>query len=387
MRAELYVYPIAIVIGLVFIRSALPVIRSIAWLALGGLITAGPWWLYQFITWGSPFGPRLQQNVPILGGTEMLARLGDTTGRNWSMLWPAAGSTVLVVLILAWLIITLLAWVLRRRLWWMADVGFWMGIVILMVMAVMLVWQLAQGQRPDDLLTTFPIVLLLILPAPWGAQRSALSSAKPPHGTQQFAITRLLLVVPLAFVVLVILVSPFHGGIQWGPRFLLPIIPPLAVVLVDRLAGLWSAIERSARIALATALISLIAAGSYSAWCGAKFMQAGQTASEFMSEVIRQSPENVVVSDAWFLPQGAPYVFGNKIWLMAEDEKKMFQLLQQLRKQTNEPGIIYTSALTWAHIDPQTLMGPRIAPVEGFEKVYVNAPTQYMEISRYQLLK
>ncbi len=380
MRAELYVYPIAIVIGLLFIRSVLPVIRSTAWLALGGLIIAGPWWLYQFITWGSPFGPRLQQNVPILGGTEMLARLGDTTGRNWSMLWPAADSTVLIVLMLVWLIIVLLAWALRRRVAWLADVGFWMGIVILIVMAVLLAWQLGQGQRPADLLTTFPIVLLLILTAPRGNQR-------PAPSTQQSAITRLLLVVPLAFVVLVILVSPFHGGIQWGPRFLLPIIPPLTVVLIDRLAGLWSVINRSARLGLATALIALIAAGSYSTWRGAMFMQAGQTASEFMSEVIRQSPEKVVVSDAWFLPQGAPYVFGDKIWLLAEDDKQMYQLLQHLRKQTDEPGMVYISALTWAHIDPQILMGPRIAPAEGSEKVYVNAPTQYVEISHYQLLK
>src|SRR5512143_763594 len=59
MRAELYVYPIAIVVGLVFIRSVLPSIRSSVGLAVGGLITAGPWWLYQFLTWGSPFGPRL----------------------------------------------------------------------------------------------------------------------------------------------------------------------------------------------------------------------------------------------------------------------------------------------------------------------------------------
>jgi hypothetical protein len=381
MRAELYVYPIAIVGGLLFIRSALPLIRSIGWLAVGGLITAGPWWLYQLITWGSPFGPRLQQNVPVLGGTEMLARLGDTTGRNWAMVWPADGSLVLVVLVAALLIIALLNLALRHKLLWLPDVAFWMGIIILMVLAVLLVGQLAEGQRPDDLLTTFPIVLLFLLPAP---RRTALPTTNDQRPT---TIIRFLTVVPLAFIILVILVSPFHGGIQWGPRFLLPIIPPLTVVVIDRLANLWGAIKRSARIGLATALIVLIAVGSYSTWLGVKFMQEAQTASEFMSEVIRQSPEKVVVSDAWFLPQGAPYVFGDKIWLMAEDETKMFQLLQMLRKQTSEPGFVFTSALTWAHIDPQLLMGPRITPAEGGEKVYVNAPTQYVEISRYQLLK
>jgi 4-amino-4-deoxy-L-arabinose transferase-like glycosyltransferase len=126
MRAELYVYPIAIVVGLLSIHSArsLPLMRSIVWLVIGGLLTAGPWWLYQFIAWGSPFGPRLQQNMPVLGGTDMLERLGDTTGRNWSMLWPAAGDVVVLALLLVVLTMALLAWVLRRRIAWIADVAF-----------------------------------------------------------------------------------------------------------------------------------------------------------------------------------------------------------------------------------------------------------------------
>ena len=381
MRAELYVYPVAIVIGLLFIRSALPLIRSLSWLAVGGLITAAPWWAYQFVMWDSPFGPRLQQNVPILGGTEMLSRLGDTTGRNWSMLFPAEGTAVLIGLLAVFVISALLTWALKPKVSWIADVGFWIGVVISVMLAVLLIVQLAQGQRPNDLLTAFPVVLLLILPAPGSAPPT--SNFERPTSN----ILRFLTVVPLVFVALVILISPFHGGIQWGPRFLLPIIPPLTVVLIDRVAGLWGGINRSARVGLAAALIALLAAGCYSTWLGVKFMQDGQVASEFMSEMIRQSPERVVVADAWFLPQMAPYTFGEKIWLMAEDEQKMFQLLQRLRKQTNEPGFLYTSALTWTHIDPQASMGPRIAPVEGSDKVYVNSPTQYVEISRYLLLK
>jgi 4-amino-4-deoxy-L-arabinose transferase-like glycosyltransferase len=99
MRAELYVYPAAIAIGLWLAAprrmnsdDGAPVktrfkafARSIVYLALGGLLIAGPWWLYQTSQWGSPFGPRLQQNVPVLGGSQMLARLRDTTGHNYTM--------------------------------------------------------------------------------------------------------------------------------------------------------------------------------------------------------------------------------------------------------------------------------------------------------------
>jgi 4-amino-4-deoxy-L-arabinose transferase-like glycosyltransferase len=384
MRAELYVYPIAIVIGLVFFRSSrsMPLIRSIGWLVVGGLIAAGPWWLYQFVTWGSLFGPRLQQNVPVLGGTEMLARLGDSTGRNWSMLWPAQGDTasVLIGLLIALVCAALITWALRRRKFWVADVGFWIGVAILIIMAALLVWQLAQGLRPDDLLTTFPIVLLLLLPAPRRTQQSALSN-------QKSEIQRFLLIVSLAFVALVILVSPFQGGIQWGPRFLLPIIPLLSVLVIDRAGNLWGAISRSRRAGLAAAFLALFLAGSVATWQGVQFMRKAQIASEFMSEMIRNLPERVVVADAWFLPQAAPYALQDKIWYLTEDEPGLFKLLQRLRKETNEPGFIYISALTWTHMDPQIQMGPRIAPAEGFEKIHVDTATQYVEISRYQLLK
>jgi 4-amino-4-deoxy-L-arabinose transferase-like glycosyltransferase len=384
MRAELYVYPIAIVIGLVFFRSSrsMPLIRSTVWLAVGGLIAAGPWWLYQLVTWGSPFGPRLQQNVPVLGGTEMLARLGDSTGRNWSMLWPAQGdsASVLIGLLIALMVLALITWALKRRIIWMADFGFWIGAMILVAMAALLVWQLAQGQRPDDLLTTFPIVLLLLLPAP-RRQQSAASH------TQKSEIQRFLLIVSLAFVVLVILVSPFQGGIQWGPRFLLPIIPPFSVLVIDRMANLWGAISRSRRAGLAAAFIALFMAGTVAAWQGVQFMRKAQIASEFMSEMIRNMPERVVVADAWFLPQAAPYALQDKIWFLAERKTGLFNLLQRLRKETDEPSFIYTSALTWTHLDPQILMGPRIAPAEGFEKIHVDTATQYVEISRYLLLK
>jgi hypothetical protein len=95
--------------------------------------------------------------------------------------------------------------------------------------------------------------------------------------------------------------------------------------------------------------------------------------------------ERVVVADSWFIPQNAPYAFADKIWLLAEDDKAMFNLIQLLRKTTNEPAMVYVSALSWAHIDPTTRLGPRIK--ETGERVYVDSPAQYIEVSHYLLLK
>ncbi len=390
MRAELYLYPLAIVLGLVLLRKQLPILRSIVFLAMGGLLTAGPWWVYQAVRWGNPLGPRVAQNVPGLGGADMLRRLGDTTGRNWTMVWPGGGSGVewLNVLGAAVIGLIVLALVLRRTR--LGRVCFWLATLAIAALAAILTWRLIHWQseialRPDDLLTTFPAALLvLLLLSSYFARRPAEAPATSR------AVVNFLFVVAAAFLVLVVLVSPFQGGVQWGPRFLLPIIVPLSVVLVEAVAQTWMQFDllpfkHARRLGLVVVLVVVLGVGSYSTYLGAQFIRAGQNGNAEFQQMIEAAPERVVVTDAWFIPQGAAYAFGNKIWLMAEDEKKMFQLLQDLRKQTNEPGMIYLSSLTWAHIDPQILMGPRIAP--NGDSHDFDWPGMYLRLARYFLYK
>ena len=390
MRAELYVYPIAIVLGLVLLRPQLPFLRSVAFLALGGLLTAGPWWVYQAIRWGNPLGPRVAQNVPGLGGTDMLQRLGDTTGQNWTMAWPAAGSGVewLNVLGAALIVLAVLALVFHRAR--LGRLVFWLSALTIVALAAILTWRLVHwqsevGLRPDDLLTTFPVALLLFLLLP-----SSFARRSPEATSLSRPLVSFLLVVAASFMVLVLLVSPFQGGVQWGPRFLLPVIVPLSVVLVDVVARTWTEFgsvqfKRLQRLGLAAVLGVLLGVGGYSTYLGAQFIRNGQNGNAEFQQTIEAAPEHVVVADAWFIPQGAPYTFENKIWLMAEDEKKMLQLIQMLRKQTDEPGMIYLSSLTWAHIDPQILLGPRIAP--NGDPHDFDWPGMYLRLARYFLFK
>ena len=391
MRAELYVYPVAVFIGWMMIRRSAPesvtmaayslrevmrrVVAPMGWVALGGLSIAGPWWLYETLTWGSPLGPRVAQNIPGLGGEQMLTRLGDTTGHNEIMLWPidGAGQDVLMILLIGAVALAISLWLISRLRPSAAKLrasGFWLLTLLLIAIVAISTWRVTQELRPNDLLTTFPVVLLLLVP---------MTSRITHH------VARLLIVTSLAYVGLVLIVSPFEGGVQWGPRFLLPAIVPLAVVIVARLDRAWGAIGRGQRVGVVVVLSVCLIAGGYSTWRGLDFMHQNQVSSEFMSAVIQQSSERVVVADSWFIPQSAPYAFADKIWLLAEDDKAMFNLIQLLRKTTDEPAMIYVSALTWAHIDPAPLLGPRIK--ETGERVYVGSPEQYIEVSHYLLLK
>lgn len=390
MRAELYVFPVAVAIGLFFIRRNVPFIRSLFWLAVGGLLIAGPWWIYDFVRWGSPFGPRLQQNIPFLGGTEMLQRLSDTTGRNWTMIWPYGGDGITALAILGGVAILLAVsvyWLKRLRIAQPAvRIGFWILAVDLLAITAITTWRVANwqnvlAQRPDDLLTTFPLVLLLFLQL----QPAAVEVAQSAIGDDKSHWVRFLLVVSVAFVALVLLVSPFQGGVQWGPRFLLPVVVPLSIVVVVNVERWWPMTSRLARIGLSAIFAILLLGGVLSTWNGMLFMYNGQINNATLTQMIESAPEHVVVADAWFLTQSAPYTFSDKIWLLAEDEKPMFQLIQSLRKTTNEPGMLYLSSLTWAHIDPQVLMGPRIAP--NGDPQFIDSPGQYLQLSRYFLYK
>jgi hypothetical protein len=394
MRAELYVLPMAIGVGLWLLRSILPLIRSIFCLSIGGLITGGSWSLYQVLHWGSPFGPRLAQNVPLLGGSDMLTRLGNTTGENWTMLWPRAGDGLdaLAILGVATLILMFTLFIVNKLRMTRYSLlfqksGFWLLTSLILVITAITSWRIANwqnviDQRPDDLLSTFPLILFLPLLL---VARFALQNQQSEIRNQKSEIARFLLVTPIAFVVLVLILSPFHGGVQWGPRFLLYIIPPLSVVLVDRLAELWKTSNRSNRSALVVVFSGLVIAGIFSTWTGIRFMHDGQLASAALTDAVERAPEKVVVADAWFIPQGAAYTFDDKIWLMAEDDQPMFKLIQSLRKTTNETGMLYITALTWAHIDPQVLMGPRIAP--NGDPQFIDSPGQYLQLSRYFLYK
>jgi hypothetical protein len=394
MRAELYVLPIALVLGLWLLRSSLPFVRSIFLLAIGGLITGGSWSLYQYLHWGSPFGPRLAQNVPLLGGSDMLTRLSNTTGENWSMLWPRAGEslTVLAVLGVVAIVLTLTALVLKKfqvssSKFQVHAIMNWLLAIIVLAIAVVTSYRIANwntviDQRPDDLLSTFPVILLLLL---LFAAQSKIENQKSEIKDQRSEITRFLLLVSIAFVILVLALSPFHGGVQWGPRFLLYIIPPLSVVIVDRLAAVWQSSTRWDRIALVITFAGLLASGIFSTWTGIRFMVDSQIASAKLIEAVEAAPEKVVVTDTWFIPQGAAYTFDDKIWLMAEDDESMYKLIQLLRKTTNETGMLYISAPTWAHIDPQPLLGPRIAP--NGEPQSIDAPIQSFLLGRYFLYK
>ncbi len=398
MRAEVYVYPVALVAGLVLApltrAPSMPeagqpsawrwLTRSIVFLAVGTLLVIGPWWLYQYAEWGSPFGPRLQQNVPVLGGAEMLTRLGDTTGHNYVMLWPQEGSAVEAVwgLLIAALILAVVLRVLRRRptfqtarwarIW---VIGFWLLAALLSTLAVVTNWRMQQEIRPNDLLTTFPLVLLLLLPVPPTSRHAQLSA----HVTR---VVRFLEVSSAVFVLLVMLISPFEGGVQWGPRFLLPIVAPLAVIVVVHTWKVWHGWQRAGQWGTVLVLMVLFLAGAYSTWSGVRTFIGQRQDTADLSAKIESLPERVVVTDAWFIPQGAPYTFSNKLWFMAEDEQSMFNLLQLLRKTTPETSIIYLSSPYWAHIDPLTLMGPRLMLIGDPPDT-----SQFVTLAQYQLLR
>ena len=110
----------------------------------------------------------------------MLDRLSNTTGENWSMLWPRSGEglELLAILGVGAILIAVMSFVLQRFQildfkFKIRSISVWLlAIVVLALSAITSArianWNNVIDQRPDDLLSTFPVVLLLLLLAASG---------------------------------------------------------------------------------------------------------------------------------------------------------------------------------------------------------------------------
>jgi len=149
---------------------------------------------------------------------------------------------------------------------------------------------------PASLLNAFPPALLLIfLVSPRRA---------PPREIGQLLAIALTFLVVFCVAVQFTTASSPAGGSQWGPRFLLPVIPPLAVLIVWTLAarGEWRSRGLSPESVAATFAIVVVASLLVQVQ-GIRALHSAKRQYErlaAMTETI--AADQVLVSDIWWYP-------------------------------------------------------------------------------------
>ena len=303
VREELYCLAVGMVLALAWVDRRRRLRAALA-LAGGASLVVIPHWLLKWFEYGRPV--RLLVQVlfyRVLGvapfGLPESARLA---GKRPSF---DAAAALNVPLEAAWLL-PLAAMIALR--WWFprADARLQKPLLVGLTAAAA-VWAIADAAflvhtwaRPDAFVQAFPVALfLLFLPPP---ERQP----NPLRGE-----IRILLTIAVLFAILAPSLAVFAlsgaplGGAQWGPRFLLPLCPLLAAVIVfafERRAA-WRQHVAGAPRLLAAAMGVLMLAGAVTQVQGLRQLRIAKLQYERLVQGTEElEPQSLVATDLWWFP-------------------------------------------------------------------------------------
>lgn len=178
-----------------------------------------------------------------------------------------------------------------------------------------------SGRTPlAGLLPSVPLVALAALPARWDRWQWFVA-------------------VSCCLYAVAVIVTGSHAGLQWGPRYLLPIVPALVWLVVsavqrvrDDVPGMWPALRVSAGIVAALGVVVQASGVDHVATVTANNVRA--------QAVVRSAPSEVVASGIGYLLMSAGQVYFEK-QLMLVDNVEEFQALVRLLANHQVPEWTY----------------------------------------------
>jgi hypothetical protein len=152
----------------------------------------------------------------------------------------------------------------------------------------------------------------------------------------------LIFIIGVAYLVPVGTAGLIAGGKQWGPRFLLILVPIISLVTPIALEKLPSNSQPIAKYFALLVVILLITIGTHKNILQAKsFLSENNQNTLPAIQFLRQNTEEVVAISHQFVGQALePSVEGEKFFFKVEDEKELIQLSKALVQQ-QQPKFTY----------------------------------------------
>jgi hypothetical protein len=177
-------------------------------------------------------------------------------------------------------------------------------------------WFFGISQR-ESLWAAFPFSLLVLV---------------SPRVNRRGVALWLLILVPLLGV---LATAPNDGGGQWGPRYLMIIVPPLVVLAVDAAGRFRIRAKKSAGFRfLATAVIVLFAvAGLLSTRSAYRELRGSKRIHAEVARTAASLGERYVVTNAWWLDQMAAVNYPEHTFLYVPDTNALDDLLRLFGEQ------------------------------------------------------
>ncbi|HWQ12734.1 MAG TPA: hypothetical protein VNL77_08040 [Roseiflexaceae bacterium] len=308
----------ALALALLLARPARPAM-PLAWLVVGTALGVAPLLFFNQAVYGAALGP----HVLVAGRANNLTAGEGLAGfvaarAAWAGMLIAPLDDGLLLGGLALLVLTALAaWAHQART--IPTAALYAAALALVAVSLALQLRPSAGLQ-TSLLATFPLVLLALLPAAPG------TSPAPRR------IAHLLVCFGLAYILLAWVVRLPDGGAQWGPRMLLPALPPLA------LAGLWRASTWAARgagptFAVAAAIALLVNVAALSEVEGLRQLRAFNRSNHQITTTVDHSGERVVITDTWYAPPLlAPLFYDGRLVFLVDDGRDLDALLDRMQR-------------------------------------------------------
>jgi hypothetical protein len=161
------------------------------------------------------------------------------------------------------------------------------------------------------------------------------------------------------------LAKPTLGGIEWGARHLLSVVPALAVLACSAIESLlptpgekWQPGARPL-VALSVAMVALSVAMQMH---GARIVHAILVRNHILTQDIAKTPDEVIVSMVWWAPVNAAAIYNQKKILYAGDSE--------------HPAPALMLRLANANVQAFTLLSPNPNDLAGVAGAFYYVPVR-----------
>jgi hypothetical protein len=308
VRSEMYVMGLVMPLVLFFL-SRRRFVNTLS-LCLGMLVALVPLWVFQFQVYGSFIGPHvghfawLAEELPMT--TDRVAIIYHTLleGNSSALL-----SFLYIMAFVASAILFRSARLRRRSLLIVVNFGF------LAIVTIPNIVEASAGRPLGGLITTAPFLVFGF---------TTLLNSSVGQGN------RMLLAIGLGYTALVCVFTPVDPGLQWGPRFLLPILPPLAVVATNNFRALEAIGDlRSGRL-LRACFVSVVVLSLVVQVTGLMTLRIIKIRDRDLIQRTSQLDAVYILSDEYGFAQYAAPLFYDKQFFYVRDQEDYQQLTETL---------------------------------------------------------
>jgi hypothetical protein len=354
-REECYLFAVAAFLGLLLVRVR---IRTVLSSVAGSALAVLPLWLLQWQVLGKPFGKRVQ------GATEY-GLLPEESGQGisgyfldrietlyaWTLgLHQDVGISLLVA---APLLVGMGIFLIGRRP--KRLIVAWVAAAVYAALCLIVLG--GQSERVfsayfgGGLFPTSPMVALLAA--------AALVAAPAPKSRQE----RFLGIVVLVFFFLAIAMSPvkYQRGVHWGPRYLLPAYPAVAVlgmVGIRRAAPHFGRRRMALVVRAAVLALSLLISVHSITALSLKKRGTARTLRFFQEEV-----SDPVITNVWWFPLEVAAAYRERAIYGVTDTAHFHRLLDRFRKHDIERFTIVATPMDDRILRDPVIRVERVQPL------------------------